>query len=639
MGRQRLWSSILAVVAVAAIAIGVNLFAEARLWNARLDLTEGGLYTLSRGTRDVLSHLQSPITLKLYYSRKLGATLPLYAGYAERVQTMLREYAERSHGMIKVEFFDPLPFSRTEDQALSYGLQGVPLGQSGDKVYFGLAGTNLIDTERSIPFFESSRERFLEYDLTRLVQQLAETKPPEIGVMTALPVNGNPRLMMMGRGQPGQPGGPWMAMLDLEQNFNVQKVPLDSQVIDPKIKVLLLIQPQHLTATTLYAIDQFVMRGGRLMVMVDPYSEAQADTPLPGGRPPSDTSSNLPRLFKAWGISYNPAEVVGDLTGAWEVQAGASEQASAIPYVAWFNVRSGIARNDPATADLSEVSVASAGALTKTTGAKITFTPLLESSTQSELMPVAEVSQNPDPAKILARFKPSGKSYVIAARIRGVLHSAFTAPPPLPAGVARAPHVAPFIAEGKRPADLVVVADTDILADRSWVQVRNFFGHPEAIPFSDNGAFVSNLIGSLAGGDALLTLRGRGDLTRPFTLIDAMRGEAQARFRRTEVALEARLKATESKLTALRHGTGSAGSGQAIVTPSQTAAIDQARQQILATREELRRVEFDLNRNIAGLETLLRLFAVGLIPLVLVLAAIGAGAVRRRRRARARFRA
>lgn len=644
MGARRFWSSALSVIAVAVIAVGINIFADARLGNLRLDLTQGRIYTLSAGTREILAGLNQPITLRLFYSRKLGATLPLYGEYAERVQAMLREYQARSRGMINISFYDPLPFSRTEDQALGYGLQGVPLNQTGTKVYFGLAGTNLIDTERTIPFFDPSRERFLEYDLTRLVQQLAHPKPVEVGVMSSLPLNGNPRMMMMGGGRPGQPGGPWMSMLELQKDFHIVEVPLDTQAIDPKIQVLLVAQAQHLPEATLYAIDQFVMRGGRLMVMVDPFSESQASTPGPGGQPPTDTASNLAPLLAAWGIAYDPAKIVGDLTGAWQVQANAAGEISAVPYVAWFNIRNGISRSDPATSDLSAVSVASAGFIAEKPGAKISFTPLLESSAQSAVLPVSDVNQNPDPAKILAAFKPSGGPRVIAARIRGVLHSAFKGPPALPQGVKPAPNVPPYIAETKQPADLVVVADTDILADRFWVQVQNFFGRPEAVPFSDNGAFVSNLIGSLAGGDLLLSLRGRGNISRPFTLIDAMQNEAQARFRRTELALEAKLKATEDKLTALRHGTagsatassGSSPAAAAVVTPEQTQAIAAARQEILATREQLRQVEFDLNRNIAHLETVLRLFCIVLVPAILVLLAIGLGMVRRRRRAVAR---
>jgi ABC-type uncharacterized transport system involved in gliding motility auxiliary subunit len=634
---RRFWSSALAVVAVAAIAVGVNLFADQRLANAHLDLTAGKIYTLSKGTREILAGLKEPITLRLYYSRALGARLPLYGEYADRVQAMLREYAARARGMIRLDFYDPLPFSRVEDQALGYGLTGVPLDQQGTKVYFGLAGTNLIDTQQTIPFFDPSRAPFLQYDLTRLVDELAHPKPPVIGVMSSLPLDGNPRLMMAGQGQPGQPGGPWMSMLELEKDFHVEQVPLDAQVIDPKIQVLLVAQAQNLSQPTLYAIDQFVMRGGRLMVMVDPYSDAEADIPGPEGAPSVDNSSTLEPLLADWGIAYNENQVVCDLTGAVNVQMDASDQVAAVPYVAWFNIRDGISKADPATADLTQVTVATPGFIAKKAGAHITFTPLLESSPQSEVVPVKEVSLDPDPAKLIADFKAAGGPRVIAARVRGMLHSAFAGPPPLPAGVKRAANLPPYIAATKTPADLVVVADSDILADRFWVQVQNFFGQPEAIPFSDNGAFVSNLVGSLAGGDLLLSLRGRGAVSRPFTLIEAMQANAQARFRRTELALQAKLQQTEQKLAALRQGTASGGGkatdvSTAILTPAQSQAIAAAEQQIVQTREQLRQVEFDLDRNISRLEAELRIFCVALVPALLVLIAIGLGLLRRRRR-------
>ncbi|MGH7072178.1 MAG: Gldg family protein, partial [Acetobacteraceae bacterium] len=507
---------------------------------------------------------------------------------------------------------------------------------------FGLVGTNLINTERTIPFFDPSRERFLEYDLTRLVLELAHPKPPVVGVMSSLPLFGNPRLMMMGQGRPGQPGGPWMSLIELEKDFHLEQVPLTTQVIDPKIQVLLVAQAQNLSAPTRYAIDQFVMRGGRLMVVVDPHSEVQAATPGPNGMPDLDTSSNLARLFKVWGIEYSPDKIVTEANDAVDVQQGSSAEVQAVPYIAWFNIRSGISRTDPATADLRQITVASAGFIARKPGADISFTPLLQSSLQSAVLPVSEVAVDPNPAKLLAAFKPAGGARVIAARIRGILHSAFMGPPPLPKGVQRAADLPPYIAATKTPADLVVVADSDILADRFWVQVQNFFGQPEATPFSDNGAFVSNVVGSLAGGDLLLSLRGRGNPDRPFTVIKAMQNEAQARFRRTELALQARLTATEQKLTALRHGTATASTaaagdnGQALLTPAQTAAIKAAEQQILATRAELRQVEFDLNRNIRNLEARIRLFCIVLVPAILVLAAIILALYRAHRRRAAR---
>ena len=358
--RRRIWFSIIGVIAVAAIVIGINMFADARLANLHVDLTRSHIYTLSDGTRQILSDLKEPITLRLFYSRRLGSTVPVYGTYADHVREMLGEYAAVSGGKIRLEFYDPEPFSDTEDRALAYGLQGVPVDQGGVQVYFGLAGSNLEDDERTIAFFQPERERFLEYDLTKLIYDLSNPKRPVIGVMSSLPLDGDPRAMMMAmRGQPAAGGQPYASTMLLRQTNQVKTVNTDAQVIDPDIQVLLVAEAQNLSDATLYAIDQFVMRGGRLMVMVDPWSEAMAAAPSPNGMPPTDTGSNLKKLFDAWGIVFDPTKVVGDLTGAWRVRANADERVQAVNYVAWFNIRDGINHDDPATADLQQVTVAS----------------------------------------------------------------------------------------------------------------------------------------------------------------------------------------------------------------------------------------------------------------------------------------
>ena len=425
----------------------------------------------------------------------------------------------------------------------------------------------------------------------------------------------------------------------------MKTVATDAQVIDPDIQVLLVAEAQHLSDNTLYAIDQFVMRGGRLMVMVDPWSDAQASQPNPSGMPPDDTHSDLKKLFDAWGIQFDPKEVVGDLTGAWRVRASEDQNASAVNYVAWFNIRDGINHNDPATADLQQITVASPGFIAKAPDAKIDFTPILTSSPRSGLIPVAQVKM-PDPVKILAGFKPAGGPRVIAARVHGVLHSAFTAPPPEPAGGKRPDNFPPYKAETSGPANLVVVADSDILADRFWVRVSDFFGQQTATPFSDNGPFVANLVDTLAGGEALIGLRSRGNSNHPFTLVNAMQSEAEAQFRQTEQTLQAHLDNVQKQLQTLRQGGSGAGSdagdteqaanAQAVITPAQRAAIDAARKDIVGTREKLRAVQYDLNRNISHLENELRVFDIVAVPAVLTIVAIGLAALRRRQRARAR---
>jgi len=580
----------------------------------------------------VLSELKEPITLRLFYSRQLGATVPVYGSYADHVREVLQNYAALSNGKIKLEFYDPEPFSDTEDRAMAYGLQGVPLDQGGVQVWFGLAGTNLEDDERTIPFFQPERERFLEYDLTKLVYELSNPKRPVIGVMSSLPLDGDPRTLMMTRGQ-GPQGQPYAASMLLRQTNQVRTIATDAQVIPPDVQVLLVAEARDLSDATLYAIDQFVMRGGRLMVMVDPWSEALAATQSQGGMPPTDTHSDLKKLFDAWGIRFDPTKVVGDLTGAWRVR-GTGERPQAVSYVPWFNIRDGLNHDDPATADLQQVTVASAGFLQKAPDAKIDFTPLLSSDDQSAVIGVDQV-KTPDPAKLLAGFKPEGGPRVIAARVHGVLKSAFTGPPPEPAGKTRPADFPAYKAQTDQPANMVVVADSDILADRFWVRIADFFGQQTATPFSDNGPFVANLVGTLAGGDALIGLRARGDTNRPFVLVNEMQAQAEARFRQTEQALQAHLDEVEKQLRSLRSG-GDDKKADAVITPEQRAAIDAARKDVVDTRQKLRAVQLELNRDISRLRTQLQIFDIVLVPAVLSLVAIGLGVVRRRRRARAR---
>ena len=629
---KRLWSSIAGVIAVAAVVIGINMFADARLANVHLDLTRGQIFTLSPGTKQILAGLKEPITLRLFYSRKLGATVPVYGTYADHVREMLQSYAAMSGGKVKLEFYDPEPFSDTEDRAMAYGLQGVPVDQGGEQVWFGLAGSNLEDDERTIAFFQPDRERFLEFDLTKLVYELSNPKRPVVGILTSLPLDGDPRMMMMTQGR-GPGGQPYASAQLLRQTNSVRTVQTDAQVIDPDIEVLLVAGAQNLSEQTLYAIDQFVMRGGRLMAMVDPWSEALAAQPSQTGMPPTDTHSDLKKLFDAWGIVFDPSAVVGDLTGAWRVRANSSAVQS-VNYVAWFSMTDGINHNDPATVNLQTVTVASAGSLAKAPNAAIEFTPLLTSSSKSGTIPLDSVKM-PDPVKVLADFKPDGQPRVIAARVRGALKSAFTGEPPLEKDQKRPDNFPAFKAQTDGPANLVVVADTDILVDRYWVRSSDFFGQSVATPFADNGPFVANLIGTLAGGDALIGLRSRGDTNHPFVLVNQMQSDAEAAYRQTEQGLQKHLQDVEKQLSNLRQGTGES-KAEPVITPEQRAAIDAARMDIVDTRKKLRAVPLELNRDISRLETSLRIFNIVMVPAVLTVVAIVLGLIQRNRRARAR---
>jgi ABC-type uncharacterized transport system involved in gliding motility auxiliary subunit len=456
--------------------------------------------------------------------------------------------------------------------------------------------------------------------------------------MSSLPVNGDPRAMMMR--MPGGGGQPYASMQSLRQFFTVKDVPLDAQVIEPDIRVLLVAHAQNLSDATQYAIDQFVMRGGQLVVLIDPHSEGQASRPGPGGRPSTDTASRLDRLLTSWGVEAPADRVVLDQRGAWRVRANPGDRVQAVDYVAWFNLQGdSLARAEVATGELNQVTLASAGEVRPRAGAAIEFTPLLTSSERSMVVDAVRVREEPNPTRLLAEFRPDGQRRVLGARIRGTLASAFPdgAPAP-PEGATRPADFPAHRARTEGPANLVVIHDADLLEDRFWVRIQEFFGQQIAQPFSDNGALLGNLVDTLAGGDSLVSLRSRGESLRPFTAVDDLRRDAEAQFRQNERELQQKLEATERRLRELRQGPqqGERGRGEAVITPEQRAEIDRAREEIVRTRQQLRAVQLELRRDIEGLETRLRLLNIAAVPLLLTVFAIGLGVVRARRRAAAR---
>jgi ABC-type uncharacterized transport system involved in gliding motility auxiliary subunit len=614
----------IAIALAAILAIAVNVIADLAPRDVRLDLTQRQLYTLSDGTREVLGSLREPVTLRLYCSRRLGREVPAYGTFAERVRDLLAEYVRVANGRLVLEEFDPVPFSDAEDRAVAHGLTGVPLDQGGEQVYFGLAAINLTDDERTIAFFQPERERFLEYDLTRIIFELSGAPKPVVGVLSSLPMNGEMRAPQMG----GRPTPPWASMTQLRQFFTVRDVAADAKVIEPDIRTLWVVHPQGLSDATLFAIDQFVLRGGRLVLFVDPHSEAQAMRPGPRGMPVPDTSSNAERLLAAWGVVFDPNEVAGDLRGAWRVRAAPTDRLQAVDYVAWFNAQGdSLNRDTPITGELNQVTFASTGFLRAADGAATRFEPLVTTSAEAQAIAADGVRSEPSPSRILAAFRPSGERYTLAARVSGPARTAFAEPPEGAETEGR-------LTEAREPINIILVADADVLEDRFWVRVQDFFGQQVATPFSDNGAFVVNATEVLSGSSALIGLRSRGESARPFTLVDGIRREAERAFREREQALTQTLEATERTLRELRSGPtgGDRRSVEATVTPQQRAAIDEARATIRTTREELRRVQFELRRDIDALKLRLQLWNVLAVPLAVLVFALGLGWWRRAQR-------
>ena len=600
----------LLVIALAFLAF--NMLSRVGLSDWRLDLTEQKLYTISAGTEKVLAEIEQPVELYFFYSDQASKDLPSLRNYAKRVEEMLKAYERAADGKLKLHIVDPQPFSAEEDQATEFGLQAIPLNSSGDKLYFGLAGRVGDGVPQAIPVFSLDQEEFLEYDLSRLVQSLAKPERPVVGVLSGLPLNGGFDM------QTRQPSQPWMVMEEIRQQFQIESLKAGIDQIPEKVSVLLLVHPKDLPEQTLYAIDQFVLRGGKLLAFVDPYSEIDSGMPMPGDEAASKTS-DLPALFKAWGVQLLPDQVVTD--GAYAMALSMGEGQRAVRHAAFLSLpRAALDQSDVSTAGLETLTLASAGILQPLASAKSHFTPLLQSSVYAMPVDTKRLALLQNPEELIRELQPTGQRYAMAARISGPAETAFAN------GIEGRK-------DGLKHADninVIVVADTDLLSDRMWVHVQDYFGQRMPQPWADNASFAINALDNLSGSDALISVRSRGRFSRPFEVVDALQRTAEVKFREQEAELQQRLAATEQQLASLQQSEDPAQSPQ--LTPEQQATLQQFMAEKVRIRKELRDVRFQLNADIDALGRSLKLVNIALMPLLLTVGVLLLWFWRRRKR-------
>ncbi|HEX4972829.1 MAG TPA: Gldg family protein [Steroidobacteraceae bacterium] len=613
-----------ALLALAVLFIGVTIIISFVLRGARFDFTENGLYTIAPGTQNIVSSLKEPINLYFFFSQEATSQSPPMRAYAQRVREMLEEMQRRSKGKIKLSIIDPAPFSEDEDRATEFGLTAAPAGPYGESVYFGLAGTNSTDGREIIPLFVEEKEQFLEYDIASLIHRLSNPKKPTVGILSTLPVDASFD-QFSGRMQEG-----WASIAQLREVVQLRTLAPDIAKIDADVELLLLIHPKDLPAKTLYAIDQFVMRGGKLIAFVDPQSENDPAAQQGGPMAMAPRSSSLGPLLDAWGVAYDPGKVVGDRGLGLTVRMRQDQQPSQHIGIIGLN-RDSMDAKDVVTSALNSINVWTAGALKKKDGATIQFEPLLQSSSDAALLPVMQFSLMSDPQALLDNFKPSGERYTIAARVHGKLKSAYpNGAPPAEGEAAPKPAAGDHKTESAGDADLIVVADSDILADQMWVQIQNVFGQRLMMAVANNGDFLSNAVDNLAGSSDLISIRGRQSFFRPFTKVDELRRHAGEQLSAKEKELDTELKQTEQRLTELEAGRNSSG-GSLVLTPEQQAEITRFQQERLRVRKELRDVRRGLDVEIKDLGWWIKLLNIAAVPALLAIGAILLALTRRRR--------
>jgi ABC-type uncharacterized transport system involved in gliding motility auxiliary subunit len=595
----------LAIVGV--LFIGIVLLANHFLRGAKVDLTSDNLYTVGEGTKRIVRNLKEPVNLYFFFSEKASAKDPAARSYGARVRELLEELVSLSNGNLTLKVIDPQPYTEEEDRANELGVN--PVNNRGERVYLGLAATNSTDGKSAIPYLAPRREEQLEYDVAKLILELSSAQKPVVGWLSSLPMQGDMNF------QTGRPAPPWAVYQQLDQLYNVVTLDPTLTTIRGDVNVLVLVHPKNLPPPALLAIDQFAMKGGHVLVFVDPSAQQDqsgVDPANPMSQMQADRSSNLEPLFKAWGVDYQPGQVVGDLDRGLEVAMREGEQPS--QHIAIINFDNTSVAKDMITAQIDSVNFATAGSLKKLEGSTLTFEPLIHTGKRAGLIPSVRIAMTQDPSQLKDGFAPTGE-FVVAARVTGKAKSAFPDAP---------------IKESAEPLNVVIFADTDMLSDFMWVQQSNFFGQTVYQPFANNGELVWNAIDNLAGSNDLISIRARAAYVRPFEKVDELRRNADAQLRATEQRLEQELQQTDATLTKLQ--TSQPGGNEAILTPEMALELEKYRTKQASIRKELRATRAGLTADIEALGRWVKGINIALMPAIIIAIGLFMAAWRKRRR-------
>jgi ABC-type uncharacterized transport system involved in gliding motility auxiliary subunit len=599
--------SAIGLVALALILVAIN-FLLSRV-PARLDLTDGKLYTLSDGTKKLLRNLQSPVKVKLYVSQGESVPVPL-RGFAQRVEDLVREFKSVAGSNLVIERYNPRPDSEEEDAAQLDGIEPQQLA-TGEQFYLGATVTQL-DRKQTLPAISPQRERLLEYDLVRAISRVGTTERARIGLMAGLPVLGekfNPFTR--------QSSDPWVLANELKSQFDVKEVPVSAKEIDKDINVLLLIHPKDFQPEQEYVLDQFVLRGGKLIVFVDPYSYFDQQPTMPGV-PPMPSSSSLPTLFKAWGIEFDPGKVISD------VVFGSGGGARYTPTVLSLN-RTAFSRDDVVTGSIETLLYAFGGAFNVKSVDGLKAAELVKSSPNSMLVNNTDATKSGDEAT--RAFKPGGRPLPLAVRLTGKFKTAF--PDGLKTNDKPVPNT-PVLRESAENS-VILVADVDMLADGAAVDIQEIFGRKIVVPSNGNLAFALGMVEQFASGNDLISLRSRTSSFRPLTVVRELEAEAQKQYFGKIQALEDELQKTNAKLQELQKAQGAAGKGAQLMTPEQQAELDRFKKRVAETRLELKEVRKNLRQDAESLVFFTKVVNIVLMPILVALAGLAIALIRRRR--------
>jgi ABC-type uncharacterized transport system involved in gliding motility auxiliary subunit len=653
MNKKVLFSSF-GLAAIALILL-LSVLIVSFLPSLRIDLTEDRLYSLSDGTRNILASLNQPVELMFFYSDSATEDVPQLRTYGNRVQELLREIVIASEGNLRLSVIDPEPFSEEEDLATQFGVRAVPVTQGGEGVYFGLVAAQdeegvpeALRVTETMPLIRPDQEEFLEYEFMKIITQVTNPERTIIGLITQLDIDGGFDPMT------GQGTQQWMIMDLIRQLYEVRRVDLTSDSIEEDIDILMIVHPEGLSDRFLYAVDQYVLQGGDALVFLDPNADSMVGRSPQGNLIPAGMSSELPGLLEAWGIEFDNTKVLADNELALRVMMGQGQRP--MPHLGMLGVQGNfLAQDDVITNRLETINLSSAGAISQLDNTNTTFEPLIVSSSDSMLMDRSFVESVTDPTLLFDEFESEDRSFVIAARVSGLIETAFPDGQPTiaeteeesssdeeegdeealePDALDNVDEVSEeigveHISASTEPSNILVFADSDILSDRLWVQVTQFFGQRIPQPFANNGDLIINSMDNLSGGADLSSIRSRGRYSRPFTKVLTLQREADDRLRQEEGELLGRVAETEASLAELSMDEDGNPIGE-LTTEIQTE-IDRFNAELIDTRRRLREVRFQLTEDIEQLGSNLKAANTALVPMLLTLFFLGRYYFRSRR--------
>ncbi len=606
-----------------------GIYVISHLAAQRIDLTEEKMYTLSEGTKAILKKLDTPVQIRFYVTQ--GKDMPVQLRtYAQRVEDLLNEYRKYGGNKIQVKKLDPQPDSDAEDSANLDGVDGQTVGGpfSGEKIYLGLS-VSMLDSKVALPFLDPGRERLLEYDVSRAIANVMNTEKAVIGVMSGLSMFGqpmNPMMMMQGGGRQE----PWVVIDELRRDFDVRELQQTVEKIDDDVDVLLVVHPKNFSDTALYAIDQFIMRGGKVLTFLDPMSVIDSRN-TPGSNPlqgAMNAGSSLDKLTKAWGLEYDVSKVTADRIFGAKITRRQGAPPEDAPAVLQLTERA-VNTNDVVTSQIDNLVMVFAGSLGGTPAEGLKQTVLLHSSEQSQ--PVEKFMAEFGSENILKEFKAGGKELALAVRLTGKFKSAFPDGPPSTGDTNTTANASGHLKEGAKETSVVVVSDSDILYDQFVAQVQNFMGRRLAFPVNGNLAFIQALVEQSAGDQNLIAIRSRATMNRPFTRVRDMEVAASERYQSKIRELEASLQEAQTRLSELQQA--KQGQQKMILSPEQQAEIVKFRQKQAEVNKELKLVRKSLRHDVESLENRLKWLNIAGMPFLVTVAGISLALVKRKRTA------